>query len=64
MKGTGTNSVWVNIERIVNLGNYENIKFSVGEERTVQEGQDPEEVRDEITDIAVEKIDELVNNKT
>lgn len=34
----GTDKVWVNVERSVNLGNYENIKLSAGVSQTLIPG--------------------------
>lgn len=58
------NKVWVNFERTVNLGNYENIKVMVGESRIVEEGKDPVELRQEITDQLIEEINDFVENNT
>jgi len=58
------NKVWVNLERTVNLGNYENIKFMVGESRIVEEGKDPVELREEIVNQLVEEINDFVESKT
>ena len=54
--------IWVNIERTVNLGNYENIKLSVGESRTVGPDDDPIDLRDEITTQCLDEIDKFVGD--
>lgn len=36
--------VWVTIDRTINLGNYENLKISAGLSRTIQEGENPDEL--------------------
>ena len=58
------NKVWVNLERTVNLGDYNNIKFMVGESRIVEEGKDPVELREEIVNQLVEEINDFVESKT
>ena len=58
------NKVWVNLERTVNLGNYNNVKFMAGESRIVEEGKDPVELREEIANQLVEEINDFVENKT
>lgn len=52
--------VWVNVERTVNLGNYENIKLSIGESRTVGQDDDPIELRDQVTNQCLDEIDKFV----
>lgn len=51
------NKVWVNVERTVNLGNYENIKISVGESRTVGPDENPLTVRNTITNQCLDEAD-------
>ncbi len=51
--------VWVNVERTVNLGNYENVKVSVGESRTVGPKDDPIQLRDDITNQCLDEVDEI-----
>jgi hypothetical protein len=50
---------WVNVERTVNLGNYENIKISVGGSRTISENEDLVEIRKDMTEEALDEVDEL-----
>jgi len=52
--------VWVNIERTVNLGNYENVKISLGESKSITKESDPIDVRVEITNQALEDVEEIV----
>lgn len=51
--------VWVNVERTVNLGNYENIKVSVGESRTVGPDDDPIDLRNQITNQCLDEADDI-----
>ena len=36
--------IWVTVNATVNLGNFENIKIEVGLSRTIEEGEDPQEL--------------------
>ena len=52
--------IWVNVERTVNLGNYSNIKLSVGESRTVRPNDDPIDLRDQVVNQCLDEIDKFV----
>jgi hypothetical protein len=53
------NKVWCNVERTVNLGNYENVKISLGEARTVGPDEDPIKVRDQIVNQCLDEADDF-----
>lgn len=38
------NQVWYDMSRTLNIGNFESLKFSIGESRSVDEGGDSEEI--------------------
>jgi len=42
------NQVWYSMARTINTGNYESLKFEIGESRAVDEDDDSEEVYKEI----------------
>jgi hypothetical protein len=42
------NSVTYNFARTINMGNYESIRFEIGETRTVNDGEDAEEIYKDI----------------
>jgi hypothetical protein len=54
--------VWVNVERTVNLGNYENIKISAGEARTVGPDDKPTELRDKIANKILDEVDDFADS--
>lgn len=59
------NKVWVSLERSVNLGDYyAYVKVQAGETRIVEEGKDPVNLRQEITDQLIEEINDFVENNT
>jgi len=40
--------VWYSVSRKINIGNYESMGFELGESRTVQDKQNPDEVYTEL----------------
>lgn len=59
------NRVWASVERSISslsspyLSQYESVKISTGESRSVGPDEDPEEIRDELTQRCLDKIDEV-----
>lgn len=54
-------TITVQIERTINLGNYSNIKLIVGETRTVANDESLQEQRLELMEELMEQIDDFVN---
>lgn len=53
MENNDQDKVWVTVSMTINTGNFENIKIEAGESKTIQEGEDPAELRTEIADAII-----------
>ena len=55
------NQVWYTIGKTINIGNFENIKFEIGESRTVESGENPEEIYKSVRKDVNNRMKEITN---
>lgn len=56
----GEDRVWVSVERMVNLGNYQNVKLIAGASKSLPKGADPVETARDLFD----EFETLVQDRT
>lgn len=53
--------VWYTVSRTINLGNYESIKFDVGESRSVEDGDDSDAIFKETKKTVNSRLSAILN---
>ena len=58
--GWSGNRVWCAIAKTINIGNYESVRVEAGRSREVEDGQDFEEIKDQVTQEVLSDASELI----